>query len=155
MIIRGGENVYPVEIERALHEHPAVLRAAVVGVPDERWGQVGRAFVVLMGRRPLPEGARGGFDAVDRGALAEVRVGLSSVRVRYESADAVRRALQPSVTVTRVEAMGCLVPGPGYPGFAMRHPIVIGLLAMGESFLRTAPWFRGRGDHTLFEFQRR
>ena len=132
-------------------------------VPLEVWAGIvprllqpsGRAFVVLMGRRPLPEGARGGFDAVDRGALAEVRVGLSSVRVRYESADAVRRALQPSVTVTRVEAMGCLVPGPGYPGFAMRHPIVIGLLAMGESFLRTAPWFRGRGDHTLFEFQRR
>lgn len=47
MFISGGENVYPVEIERALYEHPAVLQCAVLGVPDEKWGQVGRAFVVL------------------------------------------------------------------------------------------------------------
>ena len=49
MIISGGENVYPAEIENVLHEHPAVAEAAVVGVPDERWGEVGLAFVVLRG----------------------------------------------------------------------------------------------------------
>lgn len=47
MFISGGENVYPVEIERALYEHPLVKQCAVIGVPDEKWGQVGRAFVVL------------------------------------------------------------------------------------------------------------
>lgn len=47
MIISGGENVYPAEVESALHEHPAVRDCAVVGVPDERWGEVGRAVVVL------------------------------------------------------------------------------------------------------------
>ncbi len=47
MFISGGENVYPVEIERALYEHPAVKQCAVIGIPDEKWGQVGRAFVVL------------------------------------------------------------------------------------------------------------
>jgi acyl-CoA synthetase (AMP-forming)/AMP-acid ligase II len=47
MIIRGGENVYPAEIEAVLHEHPAVADAAVVGVSDERWGEVCIAFVVL------------------------------------------------------------------------------------------------------------
>lgn len=47
MFISGGENVYPVEIERALYEHRAVKQCAVIGVPDEKWGQVGRAFVVL------------------------------------------------------------------------------------------------------------
>ncbi len=47
MYISGGENVYPVEVESALHEHPAVLDAAVVGVADERWGETGIAFVVL------------------------------------------------------------------------------------------------------------
>ncbi len=46
MFISGGENVYPVEIERALYEHPAVHMCAVVGVPDPKWGEVGVAFVV-------------------------------------------------------------------------------------------------------------
>ncbi len=45
MYISGGENVYPAEIESVLHDHPAVVEAAVVGVPDERWGEVGVAFV--------------------------------------------------------------------------------------------------------------
>jgi fatty-acyl-CoA synthase len=49
MYISGGENVYPAEIEEVLHEHPAVVEAAVVGVPDERWGESGVAFVVLTG----------------------------------------------------------------------------------------------------------
>jgi fatty-acyl-CoA synthase len=47
MIVSGGENVYPAEIESVLHTHPAVLDAAVVGVADERWGEVGAAFVVV------------------------------------------------------------------------------------------------------------
>ncbi|MCP3136782.1 acyl-CoA synthetase [Pyxidicoccus xibeiensis] len=47
MFISGGENVYPLELESALYEHPAVQQCAVVGVPDAKWGEVGRAFVVL------------------------------------------------------------------------------------------------------------
>ena len=46
LIVSGGENVYPAEVERALHEHPAVLEAAVVGRPDPRWQEVPVAFVV-------------------------------------------------------------------------------------------------------------
>jgi acyl-CoA synthetase (AMP-forming)/AMP-acid ligase II len=46
MIIRGGENVYPLEVEHVLERHPAVREAAVVGVPDRRWGEVVHAFVV-------------------------------------------------------------------------------------------------------------
>ena len=49
MVISGGENVYPAEIEEVLAAHPAVVEAAVVGVPDERWGEVCAAFVVLRG----------------------------------------------------------------------------------------------------------
>jgi fatty-acyl-CoA synthase len=49
MFISGGENVYPAEVEAVLHAHPAVGDAAVVGVPDERWGEVGLAFVVAAG----------------------------------------------------------------------------------------------------------
>jgi fatty-acyl-CoA synthase len=47
LIISGGENISTVQVEQALCEHPAVLEAAVVGMPDERWGEVPRAFVVL------------------------------------------------------------------------------------------------------------
>jgi acyl-CoA synthetase (AMP-forming)/AMP-acid ligase II len=49
MIVSGGENIASPEVERVLYEHPAVLEAAVVGEPDERWGEVPVAFVV---RRP-------------------------------------------------------------------------------------------------------
>jgi fatty-acyl-CoA synthase len=49
MVISGGENVYPAEIENVLHEHAAVREAAVVGIPDERWGEACLAFVVLAG----------------------------------------------------------------------------------------------------------
>ena len=47
MFISGGENIYPAEIEAVLYRHPAVAMCAVIGVPDERWGEVGRAFVTL------------------------------------------------------------------------------------------------------------
>jgi fatty-acyl-CoA synthase len=47
MYISGGENVYPAEVEATLHEHAAVADAAVIGVPDERWGEVGVALVVV------------------------------------------------------------------------------------------------------------
>ncbi|MGD0558816.1 MAG: AMP-binding protein [Streptosporangiaceae bacterium] len=47
MIVSGGENVATSEIERVLYEHDAVLEAAVIGMPDTRWGEVPRAFVVV------------------------------------------------------------------------------------------------------------
>jgi fatty-acyl-CoA synthase len=46
MIVSGGENIYPAEIERVLLEHPAVAEAAVIGVPDPRWQEVPFAIVV-------------------------------------------------------------------------------------------------------------
>ncbi len=47
LIISGGENIASPEVERVLYEHPSVLEAAVIGVPDPRWGEVPKAFVVL------------------------------------------------------------------------------------------------------------
>ncbi|MEV4805583.1 long-chain fatty acid--CoA ligase [Nonomuraea sp. NPDC049421] len=47
MFISGGENVYPAEVEAAIFEHPAVAEVAVLGVPDAKWGEAGRAFLVL------------------------------------------------------------------------------------------------------------
>ncbi len=47
MIISGGVNIYPAEIERAIEAHPAVAGVAVIGVPDPKWGEVGKAIVAL------------------------------------------------------------------------------------------------------------
>lgn len=59
MIIRGGENVYPLEIETTLFAHPGVVECAVVGVPDPHWGETVRAHVVLAeGTEATPEDLR-------------------------------------------------------------------------------------------------
>ena len=47
MYISGGENIYPAEIEAVLYLHTAVDMCAVVGMPDPKWGEVGKAFIVL------------------------------------------------------------------------------------------------------------
>ena len=55
MIISGGENITPVEVENVLSLHPAVAEVAVAGLPDDRWGQRVAAFVVR--REPVEEEA--------------------------------------------------------------------------------------------------
>ncbi len=55
MFISGGENVYPVEIEELLFKHPAIDLAAVIGVPDEKWGEVGKAFFTLKPNKTITE----------------------------------------------------------------------------------------------------
>jgi fatty-acyl-CoA synthase len=71
MFVSGGENVYPLEIEDALYLHASVRQCAVIGVPDERWGEVGHAFVVLA------DGA-----AVDQGEIvAFLRTQLAGYKV--------------------------------------------------------------------------
>jgi acyl-CoA synthetase (AMP-forming)/AMP-acid ligase II len=47
MIVSGGENIYPAEVESALFGHPAVADVAVIGVPDDRWGEAVKAVVVV------------------------------------------------------------------------------------------------------------
>ena len=58
MIISGGFNIYPREVEDALMSHAAVASAAVIGVPDDKWGEAVKAFVVLKA------GANADFDAL-------------------------------------------------------------------------------------------
>jgi acyl-CoA synthetase (AMP-forming)/AMP-acid ligase II len=56
MIISGGENIYSVEVERALTDHPAVMDAAVFGIPDDKWGESVKAAVELSaGAEVTPE----------------------------------------------------------------------------------------------------
>ena len=69
LVISGGENVYPAEIESVLHEHPAVVEAAVVGVPDERWGEACVAFVVA------------GEPVAEEDLLAHCRANLAKFKV--------------------------------------------------------------------------
>ncbi|TSE01554.1 AMP-binding protein [Skermania sp. ID1734] len=52
MLLSGGENVHPVQVEEALNEHPGVSDSLVVGIPDERWGQVVVAYIVATEPRP-------------------------------------------------------------------------------------------------------
>jgi fatty-acyl-CoA synthase len=71
MFISGGENVYPAEIEKVLYEHPAVAQCAVIGVPDEKWGEVGRAVIV---KKP-------GADATEEALLQFCRDNLAKYKV--------------------------------------------------------------------------
>lgn len=70
MIISGGENIYPAEIERVLAEHPAVADLAVIGVPDDKWGEVPLAVVV----------AAAGTEADEADLLAYCRQRLASFK---------------------------------------------------------------------------
>ncbi|MBM3136016.1 MAG: long-chain fatty acid--CoA ligase, partial [Chloroflexi bacterium] len=55
MYISGGENVYPAEVENVIYQLPQVAETAVIGVPDEKWGEVGRALVALKAGQTLTE----------------------------------------------------------------------------------------------------
>ncbi|MHB8877799.1 MAG: o-succinylbenzoate--CoA ligase, partial [Myxococcaceae bacterium] len=77
LIVSGGENVYPAEVEAALLAHPQVADAAVLGRPDPRWGQVPVALVVARGAPPDP----GELDAWCRQRLAGFKVPRRFLRV--------------------------------------------------------------------------
>ncbi|MBA4181809.1 MAG: o-succinylbenzoate--CoA ligase [Anaerolinea sp.] len=77
LIVSGGENVYPAEVEAVLLQHPLILAAAVVGLPDERWGQVVAAAVVV----------RPGFDAGEATVWLRERVAGYKVPRRFVTVD--------------------------------------------------------------------
>jgi fatty-acyl-CoA synthase len=78
MIISGGENVYPAEVESVLHAHPGVAEAALIAVPHDKWGEVGRAVVV---RSPGAELAEDELLDFCRERLARYKVPKSVVFV--------------------------------------------------------------------------
>ena len=71
MIISGGENIYSPEIERVLAEHPSVMEVAIIGVPDERWGETVKAVVSL---KPDTEATEEELIAWCREQLAQLQV---------------------------------------------------------------------------------
>jgi len=78
MLISGGENVYPAEVESVLAAHPAVAEASLIGVPDPQWGEVGRAIVVL---RPGARADAAGLLDFCRARLARYKIPASVVFV--------------------------------------------------------------------------
>jgi fatty-acyl-CoA synthase len=78
MIISGGENIYPAEVEAVLGQHPSVAECGVIGVPDEKWGEVGRAFVVL---RPGADTSEQELAGYMQGKIARYKIPKSFVRV--------------------------------------------------------------------------
>ena len=71
MIISGGENIYPAEVENVLYEHPSVSECAVIGIPDESWGETVHAIVV----------AKEGHEASKEELLRHCRDGLARFKV--------------------------------------------------------------------------
>ena len=74
MIVSGGENVYPAEVENVVSRHPAVADVAVIGVPDERWGEAVKAIVVPA------DGATAGPD-LEAGIIAYARDRLAGYKL--------------------------------------------------------------------------
>jgi o-succinylbenzoate---CoA ligase len=99
LIVRGGENLYPVELETVIAAHPAVQEVAVVGVADARWGEVPVAFVVPRPGQVLP----GDLDAWCRRSLAGFKV-----PARFLALDALPRNAMGKVerTVLRQRSKG-------------------------------------------------
>jgi len=71
MFISGGENIYPREIEKVLEEHPKIAQVQVIGVPDPKWGEVGRAIVVL---KPDEEASEDEILDFCKGKLAKFKI---------------------------------------------------------------------------------
>lgn len=67
LIIRGGENIHPLEIENCLLAHPEISEVSIVGVPDERYGEVVAAFVVTIADDALQHGHEPGTTAATQG----------------------------------------------------------------------------------------
>jgi len=72
MVIRGGENIYPREIEEFLYTHPDILDAQVIGVPDERYGEELMAWVQL--RKGAPQLTAEGLREFSEGSLAKYKI---------------------------------------------------------------------------------
>ena len=91
MILSGGENIAGSEVERVLYEHDAVLEAAVVGRPDERWGEVPVAFVVLR-----PDATATADELVEhcRVQLARFKVPKDDLVPRRAAAEPIRQGAQ-------------------------------------------------------------
>ncbi len=104
-IIRGGENVYPIEVEEVLAAHPAVLEAAVVGAPDERLGEVVHAYLVLRpGAEAPPPVELAGFV---RSRLSGFKVPAAWTFLERLPRNATGKVVRTALAVQPVGGSGC------------------------------------------------
>jgi len=95
MIISGGENVYPAEVESALSDHPSIAEVAVIGVPDDKWGESVKAVVVLRPGAELSEDALIGWSRERvAGFKAPKSVDFADVLPRNASGKLLKRELR-------------------------------------------------------------
>jgi len=92
--VRGGENLSPGEIEDVLREHPAVADCAVVGVPDEQWGEAVAAVIVPRGAPPAADELREWVRARLRSSRAPARVEFRDALPYTETGKLLRRAVR-------------------------------------------------------------
>jgi len=107
MIVSGGENVYPAEVENAIMGAPGVADVAVIGVPDERWGEAVKAIVVLApGARPDPEAVIAWARARIAGFKAPKSVDFIDALPRNASGKVLRRELRKPYWEGRARMVG-------------------------------------------------
>ena len=113
MIVSGGENIYPAEIENVLLGHPDVIDVAVIGVPDERWGETVKAIVV---RAPTSSVDRRGAHRLVPGAAGPLQV---------PDVGGLRRdpAPQPDRQGAQARAARAVLGGAGPPHRLSPHPV--------------------------------
>ena len=83
MIVTGGENVYSIEVEKAIDSHPAVAQVAVIGIPHDVWGEQVHAIVVLRPGQPTSPKTRSRLTPADRSPATRCPSPSSSVPSRY------------------------------------------------------------------------
>ena len=106
MIISGGENIYPAEVENAVFGHPAVAEVAVIGVPDDKWGESVRAIVV---KKPGAEVSADEIIAYARERIAAYKSPkVGGVHRRHA---AQRLGQNPPAAVARALLGGQVAPG--------------------------------------------
>ena len=122
VIISGGENVSSVEVEDCLYQHPAVAEAAVIGVPDAKWGETVKALVVLRSADGATEA-----ELIEhcRARLSHFKCPTSVEVTRGPAADGDRQAAE-------VQAAGAVLGGPGPQGQLGRRAVLKGALRRGS-----------------------
>ncbi|MCU1513412.1 MAG: acyl-CoA synthetase, long-chain fatty acid:CoA ligase [Microbacteriaceae bacterium] len=105
MIIRGGENIYPIEVERVLGEHPAVQEAVVVGIPDDRLGETVKAYIRPMHLSSLP-------DTEDLRSFTRERLAGFKVPVEWTFLETIPRNASGKVVRRALASAPAIVPLP-------------------------------------------
>ena len=106
MVVTGGENVYPAEVENAIFGCPGVADVAVIGVPDDRWGEAVKAIVVADGKPPSPEAIIAWARARIAAYKAPKSVDFIDVLPRNPSGKVLRRQLREPYWAGRDRAIG-------------------------------------------------